>query len=195
MIASRFNRKVSRFITKTYLSKILQQLKKEMCKWVMPIFGKHSCCFSGFQPAQQISEWTCWLLSALLYMCRLICACTTAICLMWLFWVWFFFGISKVAAIRLKRACISVECIFVCNIFEPAFQLRKKKKKIWIRKFILCCTTAILYQKSCCPSTVYICRSFSQYTQRHRYSLLQPTWELVATSQWFKQNKYILGNT
>lgn len=129
MIASRFNRKVSRFITKTYLSKILQQLKKEMCKWVMPIFGKHRCCFSGFQPAQQISEWTCWLLSALLYMCRLICACTTAICLMWLFWVWFFFGISKVAAIRLKRACISAECIFVCNIFEPAFQLRKKKKK------------------------------------------------------------------
>lgn len=99
MIASRFNRKVSRFIIKTYLSKILQQLKKEMCKSVMPIFAKHSCCFSGFQPAQQISEQTCWLLSALLYMCRLICECTTAICLMWLFWVffWYFKGGSHTA--------------------------------------------------------------------------------------------------
>ena len=89
-----------------------------------PIFAKHSCCFSGFQFAQQGLVWARWVLSALLYMCRLICACTTAICLMWL--VWGFSGVSKVATIRLKRPCISAEHVFVCNIFQPAFQLKKE---------------------------------------------------------------------
>lgn len=93
-------------------------------KLATPIFAEQGCCFSSFQLAQKVFVWTHWVMSALLYMCRLICACVTAIYLMWL--IWGFFGISKVATIRLKRPYISAQYIFECNIFPPAFQLKNE---------------------------------------------------------------------
>lgn len=97
---------------------------KEHSKLATPIFPKESCCFSSFQLAQQVFVRTHWVMSALLYMCRLICACVTAIYLMWL--VWGFLVFQKVATIRLKRPYISAEYIFECNIFPPVFQLKNE---------------------------------------------------------------------
>lgn len=124
MLASGNTVKTGRFIINTYCIYwnfwvIPERRKSES---VISVFTEHNCCFSCLHLAHKVRTW--WVLSALLYTCRLICACTTAICLMWL--VWGFLGIPKVATIRLRGPYITAEDMFVCNIFQPAFQLKKE---------------------------------------------------------------------
>lgn len=118
--AGGFVMKIYHYLPKFFFS----NSRNKHSKLATPIFAEQGCCFSSFQLAQKVFVWTHWVMSALLYMCRLICACVTAIYLMWL--IWGFFGISKVATIRLKRPYISAQYIFECNIFPPAFQLKNE---------------------------------------------------------------------
>lgn len=75
---------------------------------------------------------------------------------MWL--VWGFSGIPKVAAIRLRRPYITAECMFVCNIFQPAFQLKKENNvlgsgSLYLMAALRFCNTNTLVPLQCKSST------------------------------------------
>lgn len=159
-----------------YLPKFLSNSRKKS-ESVTPIFTKHNCCSSCFHLAHKVLVWMWWMLSALLHMGRLICACTTAICLMWL--VWGFFGIPKVATIRLRRPYMAAECMCVCNIFQPAFQLKKKKITFLDQEVCLlwqhCNSLTQIHLSLCSAKAVQV----SSKIKRHKHCLYCCTWSTL----------------